>query len=479
MTPEEAAPRELGSLLVPERLAEWVWVLAYTALLSTLSVLRYQLWIATGFDLGLYRQGLWLLWHGGLTAPVSLLGQPLLARDGSWVLLLLAPLYHLLGTGFLLVLQAFAFGLGYLLLRRVAQALGAAPAAAHLLGVVYLLYPVVWGANLFDFHPQALGIPLLLGTVLAALRRRPLPFLLLAAACLTVQVAMPLLLLGLGVALLLQRRVAWGLSLLGLAAAGGLADLVLLERLGRGAPLFWSPYGYLGRTPGAGLAFLASHPGLWVRWAAARRSWEYGVWLLLPLAGAALPEGRRLLNPWWIPALGLLEANLIAALPAATDPFNEYSVLAVPFLFTAVLAALGGRPLALGRKTASRFLLLPLLLFAVFWYHQHQVSWHRPPGIRQLAAAVKLVPPAAPVAAQNFVLPHLADRAGLYLPAQAATLPAGGFVLLDPAHTTGTTPPAVLASLARSLGQPGQAAKVYAQGSVTLYRLSRPLPGPP
>jgi len=75
------------------------------------------------------------------------------------------------------VLQSLALGLGYLLLRTIAAELGVPERQAHRLGLLYFVYPPVIGANLFDFHPDVLAVPLLLWALLLYLRRRPWAYL--------------------------------------------------------------------------------------------------------------------------------------------------------------------------------------------------------------------------------------------------------------------------------------------------------------
>jgi len=39
-------------------------------------------------------------------------------------------------------------------------------------GTVYLLYPLVFNVNLFEFHPEVMALPVFLGAVLAARKSR-------------------------------------------------------------------------------------------------------------------------------------------------------------------------------------------------------------------------------------------------------------------------------------------------------------------
>ncbi len=469
----------LGSLLKPDRLSAWAWTLGYTALLSTLSVLRYNLWIAEGDDLGLFRQGLWLIAHRGLLAPSTYTGHPILADAASYILVLLAPLYQVGGVGFLLVLQAFAFGLGYLFIRRIAEQLGVDQRWAHVVGVVYLLYPTVLGANLFDFHPDAFGIPILLALIWAAVAENWLAYGILLVVSLLVKDTVPILLLGTGAALLLQRRPAWGVVTLAVGALGFALDaLWLIPNLTHGPMVLWGAYyGQFGATPQTGIADILTHPQLLLTWVRSSHNWEYLVWILGPVGVFVLIVGKKALNPWWIPVLLFLETNLLSSTPVVTSPFNELSVLVLPFLFGATLVGLQGSSKP-GRRQTAIAAAIAVAFLVVFAWHDYHVYWtYRPPNTAQLAEMAQIIPKDAPVVAPNFIAAHFADRSKEWLPAVTIgqQIPRGTYVILDSAVTTGLTSPSVYAAYDRLLGTKGTAVVVFSQTQVTVYRLLRPI----
>lgn len=464
VTASSPADEPIGSLLAPERLAIWGWVLGYTAVLSSLCALRYHLWLARGYDLGRYEQALWLLAHRGPHAVSTYTGQPVLASLSAYGLAVLAPLYATGGVGLLLVSQSLALGLGYLLVRRIGRTLGTDERVAHLLGVMYLAYPTVLGANLYDFHPEALGVPLVFGVVWCALEERWPAYALLWCAALVVAGAMPLLLIGTGVALLLRRNTAWGLASV---AAGAAAAYV---ETGTPVSRFVHPAGGL-----SALAHLA-----WPGWLGDPRAWVYLAALFGPLAGVAATLRGRILTPWWIPGIALVAANLWSGSPVSISPINQMSLPAVPFFFVAALAgARPGQQRVPPRWAAAAWLIPSLLLLIVLGWHQYRASWRGVPSDAEaLRAAVASVPPEAPVVAQNFIAAYLADRDQEWLPGaiRVARLPAGTYVILDPGAGTGVTPRAALDRLQKALATGSQAAVVFSRSGITVYRLLRQLP---
>lgn len=465
--PSEAAGR---SLLAADRLGMWAWVFGYTAILTLLSVLRYDLWLATGFDLGMYEQGLWLIWHRGLASPSSFTGHPLLGLSASYVLVPLALFYHLGGAGILLVLQSFCLGLGYVALRRIGKTLGVGDRAAHLLGVVYLLYPIVLGSNLFDFHPLTLAVPMLFAAAHAAIRHRPLACAAWLALALVTTDTLIVPILGMGAALLLQRRAGPGAAALAVAAAFALVDgLIVLPHLGGPPP---------GRTALLAAAGIPPDPASWLRWTHGLRGWEYLVWLAGPLLGLVVAGRRGTLNAWWLPALAVAAVNLATGTSAATSPFNQMTLGAVPFAFVASLAGL--------RRAASApraaWIAAPALAFLViFTVHEARTDWHDVPhDVTQLDIEAARIPPQAGVVSQNFALAHLADRARAQLPAAVSgPLPGDTYVLLEPAVGDGVTPAAALNALTARLLPAAHAVVMYDKGGIILARVPAQPPAAP
>lgn len=461
----ELAEEGVGSLLVPERLQIWAWVLAYTAIMSTVSVFRYHLWLANGWDLGLYQQGLWLIWHKGLLAPSSYTGLPILARGGSLVLILFAPLYAAGGVGLLLVSQAFCLGLGYLFVRRIAEFQGVSPSTAHLLGLIYLTFPTVIGLNLADFHPDVLALPVLFGIIWTGLRDRWIwaAILGVVAALVRDTVTLPTLVLG---AVLIFERHNW--SGLAVALAGVLAYVLdtqfLLPALAHSGPIHLIP----------GLA-AASVPSLLVHIASQLRTYEYLGVLLLPIAALVALGWRRALNSWWIPAVLVLGFNLLVGTGAATDPFNQFSVAAVPFLLMGAVVAASSLPGRLPRIRRQAVMVIPVILLAVVLYHEKHVAFPAPaPNLAQVKLAAAMIPADAPVVTQNFIAPHLANRSLEVLPSSTyhPVMPAGTYVLFDTAYSTGTTPKGLLAGLEQAVTKHGKL--VFDQSGAELIRTTGP-----
>jgi hypothetical protein len=477
----------LGVGCAPERIAEWGVTFGYSACLFALSALRYRLWLAFGLDLGFFEQGLWLLTHQGVHGVSTYTGHSLLADAASYILVLIAPIYDWAGVYALLLLQAFAFGIGYLFIRRIARALGADNRWARVVGIIYMAYPTVIAATLFDFHPDAFGIPILFGLLMAALKKHWLVYAVLLVASILVKDTVPIVLVGLGVALTLQRMIGWGVLTAVVGLSSGYLDVQVIIPMLQHVPMTqWHEYyGYLGTTPLEGISNLLRHPALLLGWTHRALAWTCLAVLLGPFAVLFTVLGSPVLNVWWLPGLALCEMNLLSPSWVLLTPFNEMYVLAIPFFFTALIVGLAryrGRPPGRGLTTIA---LVPVLLLLA-WYglleHEY-LSGHRGPNIAASAAAVAAVPKDAPVFAQSVIVPHLSPRPQMWETTalrNGLDLPQGTYVVLDPQLTVGELiSTSTLHHFQERVARTGQSEVIFFRDGVTVYRLVRPLTLPP
>lgn len=142
--------------------------IAYAAWFSFFSIQNHHALGTRTFDLGIYDNILWLTGHGNLLGSSFLRSGSHVSAHFDPILILFSPLYLLYPRAeFLLVLQSVWLALGavplYVLARRK---LDSAWVAAALV-LVYLLYPALHGANMYDFHSLTLAGPLLVAGLAA------------------------------------------------------------------------------------------------------------------------------------------------------------------------------------------------------------------------------------------------------------------------------------------------------------------------
>lgn len=272
-----------------------------------------------------------------------------------------------------------------------------------------LLYPVVFHAAIFDFHPEVLAFPLVMQCVLLLERRAPKDdarVALLLLLVLTCKVALAFLVLGFAGSVLLRRR--WGLgavlaleALLWFVCVGGW----LMPAFGGPRASLWrqaSKFGLGGSSGGDGVLFtIARHLFSFA-------NLEYLLLLLAPVLYVLL-HGRKLaFLGRLLPAAPLVLMNLAAAISPMKDLAHHYSLMLVPFLAGGVQAY----PQWFRNRAPRLVLVWAALAFVVFSrlsFHigQLQDRWAALAAMRDVAPMVSAQ---SRLLTNNSLTPHFSQR---------------------------------------------------------------------
>ena len=151
-------------------LAVWLLILLYIGLFSWQSVARHRAFATAAYDLGNVNQAFWNTVHGRPLQFTNWRGVELDLANDSRLAMHVEPIYFVLAPIYWLWQQPETI----LILQTILLALGALPVfwlardrlRSHLAGVafaaVYLLFPGLEAANMWEFHAVALAAPLLL-----------------------------------------------------------------------------------------------------------------------------------------------------------------------------------------------------------------------------------------------------------------------------------------------------------------------------
>ncbi|WP_051731909.1 DUF2079 domain-containing protein [Kitasatospora phosalacinea] len=393
-------------------LRRWFQVLLPAALFGaygTVALVRQQRMETSGFDLGIFEQG--VRGYAGLGAPVSALkgtGFNLLGDHFSPVLAALAPLYRLFPDArTLLLAQAALFALSALPVARLAvDRLGPVPGAA--VGCGYGLSWGLWTAVEFDFHEVAFAVPLTAFAVEALARGRWRAAVGWALPLLLVKEDQGLLVAAVGAYVCARGRRALGAATV-LAAVGvtALAVFLVIPAHNPGGVYTYAASGsWRGGDPLARLLL----PG---------GKWRTVLALLLPTAFLALRSPLVLL------AVPPLAARFWSETPAYWGTGQHYNAPLMPILFLALVDGLGwvrrralsgpvsgvlsGRASEVVSGTLSRPVaaLVPALAVLLLPAAPAGTAPPRPADAR---AALAVVPDGARVAAANRLAPQLTGR---------------------------------------------------------------------
>jgi uncharacterized membrane protein len=400
------------------------WVMAGIAALLLINIKLYQHFALQthAFDLGIFANICWNTLHGRFLYD-SVKGSSYFADHFQPILILLAPALRLWNNaGVLLALQAVGFALAAPPLFRLTRKRTGSRSLAAGLCLLYLTRPSVHAVNGFDFHPEALAVPILLwGLWFLEMGRRP-AFWGSCLLALTLKEDVPFALAALGLVIVLTNA-AWreqGFVLIAVAIGAFLFETqVVIPHYLQGLPsVHFSRYSRLGSSYGDILTNLFKEPGRFMSallYPAAKWSGfvKYaGSFGFLPMLSPAS----------FFPAIGALLPHLLSGYAGQYTLSGHYAALSLPFMLSAssrgmarVMNFFKSR-----RSDASLWMLGICLILSggallTNARYARPVDWER---VREFYRLTRMIPPEASVRAQSDLLAHvcLREKISLFAP---------------------------------------------------------------
>jgi uncharacterized membrane protein len=300
-------------LIIPSTV---VWMIGVSAvILFVSSSLRHILFQSTAFDLGIFDQAVYLISQG--QPPISsFMGYHILGDHAAFVFYPLALLYKIYPSVYwLLAVQAIALAIGALPTWYLAHQAGLTDRQSIAMVSVYLLYPLVYNINLFDFHPEVMALPMLLAAVWWAKQGK------IGWFCFGV-----VFILGCKAVLSLTVGIAWFFIS---------SQIVIPFFSGREAAAV-GRYSYLGNSVIEIAQNLVLKPGIVLGKVFSLENLGYLILLLVPVVWGLSWQSLKPL----IGAIPCVALNLIADYQPQKDLVHQYSLPALPFLLLAVIASL-------------------------------------------------------------------------------------------------------------------------------------------
>ncbi len=325
-------------------------------LLFLSSSLRHGLYHSTAWDLGIFDQAIYLISQG--KPPISsFLETHILGDHSALIFYPLALFYKIYPSVYwLFLIQAIALTSGAFFIHQLARHEELKPALAKSLSLVYLLYPLIFNVNLFDFHTDVIALAGLFWAIWSVKTQRLLSFLvalLLVASCkgvlgLTIA-AMGLWLLTLG------KKREGSIALIGGITWFWIASKVIIPYFTQNSQSIdrhLSRFSYLGHSYPEILQNMIFKPWLILGGLFNATNFGYLCLLILPLAWGLVPKilvfspTKKLgINPNFmesnylplIATLPTLLMNLLASDEGQKDLLHQYSLPILPFLFVIVI----------------------------------------------------------------------------------------------------------------------------------------------
>ncbi len=376
------------------------------------STARHALFQSSALDLGYFDQAAYLI-SQGMTPIVSFWGYHFLGGHADWIMYLVAGFYRIYpDVHWLLAIQAIALALGAIPSFALARQAGLSAAHARAIALMYLLYPLIFNLNLFDFHPEVIALPLLITAIWAARARRLVMFTLCIIFSLGCRDALSITIAALGLWLILfEKRRASGAIALALGIAWFLiATQWLIPHFRPAGVESVARYAYLGNSVAEIALNLLLKPQLILGRIFSIESLFYIFLLLLPIGWCM--SWRQL--TYLLPALPTLIINLLSELSLQRDLLHQYSLPVIPFLVVFAIATLSQQTAWIRRP---RWIMLWSIVSFValakygFFTGKYLTRLDQLPAMQAAIAQVKST--RDPVLTTSYFVPHLTHRSGL------------------------------------------------------------------
>lgn len=455
------------------------------------SSLRHALFQSTAFEMGIYDQVAYLI-SQGLTPFSSYLDVHHLGNHAAWAMYPVAVFYKIYPSVYwLLLIQAICLALGAWPTWSLARLSGLSERQALAVAGVYLLYPLVFNLNLFDFHPEVMALPALIAAILAAKLDQTLWFTLAILWVLGCKDALSLTIAAMGFWLFFfEKKRRCGLIALFLGVAWFIIvtqALIPYFKGGKG-PGGVGRYGYLGNSITEIIINLFLKPHLILGRVLSWDTLEYLGLLILPVIGWLSP---RYLTPL-ISGMPVLGMNILSDIEAQRDLIHQYSLPILPFLLMSVIYTLSARSSQLNNadeetqspSRLSKFLLkttqakiiifwsivsfLALAKYGYFW----TIYLDSLDTLQASREAVTLVKRPGSVLTTAYIAPHLSHRKTIKLTkayAPPTNLNEFQYVLLNVRHPGWNSNQEFAANLVSQLKNNPQFQLSYQRDDVYLF----------
>jgi len=302
------------------------------------SSVRHLFFNSHAFDLGIFDNGIYLI-SQGKTPYVSFRELHILGDHGAWILYFIAPFYYLFPSVYwLFFLQSLASAIAVLPIWKLSKLNNLSDSKTRTICLIYLLYPLIFNVNLFDFHPEVIALPLFFTALLAVKLDKLIWFIISIIFILGCKAVLALNIVMMGIWLIIfNRKKTYGI----IAIFSGVFWFIIATQLiipnfsGEEAAAV-SRYDFLGDSVSEIALNLILKPQIILSHLFTLANAEYLLLLFLPVIPVlAWQEMYNL-----IPAIPTLFLNLITEYQPQKDLVHQYSLPIIPFLIFTIIASL-------------------------------------------------------------------------------------------------------------------------------------------
>ncbi len=395
----------------------------YSVVFSYLSIIRYESFSASVYDLGIMIQTVWNTSQGWILQESVNMGKPMMRfwmAHWEFIYLPIAVVYRVFSHPYtLLILQTMIVSLGAIPVFRLAQDKLKNSFAALVFSLSYLLYPAIQNANLFDVHGVTFAAPFLLFAFYYLQKRKIGLFALFAVIAISCREDSALLIFMMGIYaffILKEKKLGVIVAIVGFSwffiwfermairSMLGLPEFIIME----GAESHWDH-----------LANIKDDPLYLVKFLAKKYNIRYFIFLFGPV----------LFFSWFSPTTLLIAApifaiNLISSYYYTHDVEHYYSATIAPFIFISAIYGLKNVKYyfrlkypksGTWLKAAPVFILLSSGVFFFIKSNAFDAGkWKITDHHRVIKKIIEQIPQEASLSADSRLAVHAAERHELY-----------------------------------------------------------------
>lgn len=403
-----------------------------TILLFFCSSLRHTLFQSNAFDLGIFDNGVYLI-SQGQEPLVAFRGLHIIGDHAAFILYPLALLYRIFPQiHWLFFIQALSLSIGAFPTFYLATQAGLKKSIATAMAAVYLLYPVIFNLNLFDFHPEVIALPVLLWAILAAQLDRVFGFTVAVLLILSCKAVLSLTVVALGIWLLFfeKKKTCGIIAILSGCIWFVIATQIIIPYFSGGEPAGIKFYDSLGDSTLEIALNLLLKPEIVFKQIFTLANLEYLILLTIPVIWGL---NFRYFAPL-IGAFPVLFLNLLSDSVQQKNLTQQYSLPILPFLLVAMISTLAaGRGWLRQPKKIILWSLVAFLALAKYGYFGSRYLRHFN-TVQASHEAVALVNTKGSVLTADHIAPHLTHRSVVMLSTKNAVnfdLNAFQYILLN------------------------------------------------
>lgn len=395
----------------------------YSVLMSYLSIIRYESFSASVYDLGIMIQTVWNTSHGWILQESVNMGYPMMRfwmAHWEFIYLPIALVYRLFSHPYtLLILQTVIVSLGAIPVFYLAQDKLKNGPIAFAFSLSYLLYPAIQNANICDVHGVTFAVPFLLFAFYYLQKRRIGLFALFSVIAISCREDSALLIFMMGIYaffILKERKLGIIVAIVGFSwffiwyermairSMLGLPEFVIME----GAESHWDH-----------LAKIKDDPLYLVKFLAKKYNIRYFFYLFGPVLLLSFFSPSTLLI-----AAPMFAINLISSYYYTHDVEHYYSATIAPFIFISAIYGLKNVQDYFRIRYNKRMKWLraaPILIMAstmFFFFIKSNVfdagKWKITDHHRIIKKIIKEIPQEASLSVDSRLAVHAAERHELY-----------------------------------------------------------------